>query len=166
MRVQVGAARMMGDGSGDASVSVSIDGGRKRQVRVCSDMDDSWMLFCFIGLDGRVHIRDSASYGSPCARLIHPSAVKDCPPNFCHIQDPEAVRQILTAAREVMRNPKLQAGVLRSIRKRKERERKERVASCSIRLKEEIASMFRAGATHDEVMTYINEALVKTVQEA
>jgi len=150
MTVQVGAARMMGDGSGDASVSVVIDGGRKRQVRVCPDMNESWLLFTVDNVP----------------RLIHFAAAIGRPHNFIQIPDPVAVSQILASGREVMSNPKLQAGVLRAIRKRKERERKERVASCSIRLKASIMSMFQAGATHDEVMTYVNEALVGMVQEA
>lgn len=91
MKIQVGAARVMGDGSGDASVSVTVGCSRKRQVRVVRGMDESYALFVVVP--------------SGDLRLIHPAAVKDCPSTWEHLSvAPGELREILAKAREVMDN--------------------------------------------------------------
>lgn len=153
MKIQVGAARVMGDGSGDASVSVTVGCSRKRQVRVVRGMDESYALFVVVP--------------SGDLRLIHPAAVKDCPSTWEHLSvAPGELREILAKAREVMDNPKLQRGVLKAIAKRKERERVDRVRTRAAYVKDSIKAMYAHGATHQEVVDAVNAALVAAVHNS
>lgn len=150
MAIQVGAGRLAGDGSGNAIVSVIVLG-RKRPIRVTASMQDGLVL---------------AVTPTGNTQLIHPQAFKECR-GWVLIPDvdPSSIKQILTVGREVMSDPKLQAGARRAIQKRQERERKERVTNYAVRVQGMILGMLKAGATSEEVMICVNEALVKTVQE-
>ena len=151
--IVVGDARLMGDGSGDASVSVAVDGGRSRQVRVLRDMSADYQLWATPSGD---------------LRLIHPAAGWDAMrAGFTELQSqPEDIRAILAKGAEVMNDPRLRQAVMKAIAKRKEVQRRERIASKAVYVAGAIREMFSSGATHEEVMDAVNAALVKSVQEA
>ncbi len=135
--------------------------GRARQVRVVRGMDDSWLLY-----EAHVMVEARLDCIPADIRLIHPAAAKDCPPHWDRIEDRDAVRAILAQAREVMDDPKLQRGVLKAIRKRKEIQRRDRVATRAVIVANSIRDMLSAGATHEEVMDAVNAALVAAVQNS
>jgi len=87
-------------------------------------------------------------------RLIH-WAARDLPFGFYRVEGAEsAVQEILEKGREVMDDPKLQRGVLKAIRKRKEVQRRERVHVKATYVAAAIREMLSAGSTHEEVINY------------
>jgi Ni,Fe-hydrogenase III large subunit len=116
-------------------------------------MDDAnWLLFA---VTGTVPVE---------IRLIHRGAAKDCPQHWQQVKAPDVLKDILSRALEAMDSVKLQRGVMKAIKKRKEIDRRARVKNHHTMVKTAILGMFQAGATHDEVMEAVNEAFVHEVQ--